>query len=258
MSALTSGYSTKLMQNAVLALLLFACVEKPKDQVQVNEKKPGPESRTEIASPVIQNNCSYANETSTLGIGLIVAPAQFTIFNDLLLTDKFADIGMYNNQAAPGGICPKFFLPDYGIMHFVCVDSTADAYNVLTDSSSVKVMDKTSGAEFTTWENYILTSFGIRRLTGHAGEQLMRNDLKVSPSVESKTLAIPEGFEMFCPMEIRQSWVRVKYDCFYNTDSNPHEGEPCHNFIADCKDPLTGWLKWKEGNKILIDVFLMP
>jgi hypothetical protein len=40
MSALTSGYSTKLMQNAVLALLLFACVEKPKDQVQVDCKDP--------------------------------------------------------------------------------------------------------------------------------------------------------------------------------------------------------------------------
>lgn len=259
MSGATSGYGVRFLQNAVLVLLLFSCMQKAKDEVPPVEKtSTEQQSRAEVASPGIQNNCSYANETSTLGIGLILAPAQFTLFDDSLLTHKFADIDMYNDQEALTQLCPKFFKPDYGIMHFVCVDSTETIYKVLTDSSSFKFMGNVSSAEFTTWENYILNSFGIRRLTDSDGDPALQNDLKMLPSQESKALAIPEGFEMFCPMEMRGSWVKVRYDCFYNRDDNPHEGEPCHNFIQDCKDPLTGWVKWKDESKILIDIFLMP
>jgi hypothetical protein len=82
--------------------------------------------------------------------------------------------------------------------------------------------------------------------------------VRLGPSDGSKVLTIPQGFEMFCPMEIRGDWVKVRYDCFYNDENNPHEGEPCHNFIDECKDPVTGWLKWRNENKILIDIFLMP
>ena len=248
----------RVLQKAVLLLLLFSCVQKTGSEIRVEEAASQQETIRDIPPTGIENKCSYENETSTLGMGLVLAPSGFALYNDSLLTDEFAGIDIYRDQAAFSRICPKFFMPDYGIMHFVCVDSTANAYQILTDFSSVKFIEKDSGAEFTTWENYILRSFGIRRLAENKSAAPVQDDLRVGPSEDSEVLAIPEGFEMFCPMEIRDHWVKVKYDCFYNTDENPHEGEPCYNFIGDCKDPLTGWLKWREGNKVLIDIFLIP
>lgn len=253
-----SRFVMKFLQKGVLLLFLFSCVQQTTSERSDEEEVLPPQSGPAITSENMENKCSYANESSTLGMGLILAPEKFTLYNDSGLTDGFADIDMRTDDEVLIPVCPKFFMPEYGIMYFVGVDSTETAYKILADSSLIKFIGKNSGAEFTTWENYILSSFGIRRLTENEGGAQVQNDLKVSPLEESAVLPVPEGFEMFCPMEIRGSWVKVKYDCFYNTDNNPHEGEPCHNFIDDCQDPLTGWVKWKDGNNLLIDIFLMP
>jgi hypothetical protein len=59
-------------------------------------------------------------------------------------------------------------------------------------------------------------------------------------------------------IDLYKEVTATEYDCFYNDDNNPNEGEPCHNFIDKCKNPLTGWLRWRQENKLLIDIFLMP
>jgi hypothetical protein len=59
-------------------------------------------------------------------------------------------------------------------------------------------------------------------------------------------------------MEMRGDWVKVKYDCFYNDENNKYEGQPCQNFVNQCQNPLIGWIRWKQGNKLLIEIFLMP
>ena len=63
---------------------------------------------------------------------------------------------------------------------------------------------------------------------------------------------------MFCPLEVQGDWVRVRYDCFYNKASNPHEGQPCSEYIAQCKTAPTGWLRWRQDNKLVIDIMLLP
>jgi hypothetical protein len=174
------------------------------------------------------------------------------------LQDAFAAVDLYADDEGHDGICPKFYGPEYGIMHFVCIDSTATAYRVLTDYSSVKYVSKTSGAEFKTWTGYILGSFGIRRLRQEGGLPDAPPPIKREPSESSASLPIPDGLEMFCPMEVRGEWVKVKYDCFYNREQNEHEGEPCYNFIHKCAQPIMGWLRWRDENTLLIDIFLMP
>lgn len=213
----------------------------------------------EVNKPVVHdNNCQYENEVSTLGIGVIIAPTQFDIFNDSILTNKFASRDMYSEDGNKTGICSKFFKPDYGIMHFVCVGKTDNAYKVLINYSEIKYFPKIKKYEFMTWDKYILQSFGIRRLTAETGDISQKLPLRHEPNDNATILTIPKGQEMFCPMEIKGDWVKVKYDCFYNDDNNPNEGEPCHNFIDKCKNPLTGWLRWRQENKLLIDIFLMP
>jgi hypothetical protein len=76
-----------------------------------------------------------------------------------------------------------------------------------------------------------------------------------------KTMAVCcflKNFKVVGPLEVKGEWVKVTYDCFYNDENNAFEGEPCHTYIDKCQNPVVGWLKWKQDNKILIDIFLMP
>jgi hypothetical protein len=203
------------------------------------------------------NNCSFDNQVSSLGIGLIIAPPKFEIYNDSLLSEKIASWDMYDDESKIN-ICSKFFKPDYGIMHFVCISKSEKAYKVLVNFSDIKYLPKTKNYDFKTWDEYISQSFGIRRLTNDNGVISKNYTLRIKPEDNAHSLAIPKGHELFCPMEIKGDWIKVRYDCFYNDKNNSHEGEPCYSYIDKCKNPLTGWLRWRQENQLLIDIFLMP
>jgi hypothetical protein len=204
-----------------------------------------------------ENNCSYENQVSSLGIGLIIVPSKFEIYNDSLLKDKIAIWDMYEDESKIN-VCSKFFKPDYGIMHFVCIGESAQAYRILVNFSDIKYLPKTKNYYFKTWEEYISQSFGISRLTNNAEEISKNHGLRILPNDNADTLLIPEGQELFCPIEIKGDWIKVIYDCFYNDENNSYQGEPCHNYIDKCKNPFTGWLRWRQENQLLIDIFLMP
>ena len=73
-------------------LLIFSCKEN-KGKTEVSDggnpsTKIGPSKHVQKKSI---NNCSDDNKVSTLGIGLIIVPDKFTIYNDSLLTDKLAN-----------------------------------------------------------------------------------------------------------------------------------------------------------------------
>ncbi|HYG39528.1 MAG TPA: hypothetical protein VD908_12950 [Cytophagales bacterium] len=203
------------------------------------------------------HNCSYDNQVSSLGIGLIISPSRFEIYNDSLLNDKIASWDMYKDEGKIN-LCSKLFKPDYGIMHFVCIAKSEKAYKVLVNFSEIKYLPKTKNYDFKTWDEYISQSFGIRRLINNKGDFSKNYSLRIKPNDNADTLVIPKGHELFCPMEIKGDWIKVRYDCFYNDENNSYEGEPCHNYIDKCKNPLTGWLRWRQENQLLIDIFLMP
>lgn len=200
---------------------------------------------------------SYDNDVSSLGSGLILANEKFDLFNDSLLIEKFLTVHPFNGTNIETSIRPKFYSPDYGIIHFVCLDSNDKAYKVLINNSESKFIPK-QNQSYTTWGNYIITSYGIIRRSMDKGGVFAKLPLRNEANDNADTIAIPQEHELFCPMEVKGDWVKVKYDCFYNDEQNEHEGTPCHEYIQLCTNPVAGWLKWREGNKVLIDIFLMP
>jgi hypothetical protein len=212
------------------------------------------------AQKTIETGCSYDNDVATLGIGLIIAPPKLVIYNDSLLAYRSGSYDIYNEDESKINICPKFFEPDYGIMNFVCISSTKKAYRVLVSYSEAKYLPKSKVYLFKSWPDYINESYGVRRKTGEDknGSTAHLQPLRKAPLDNADTLAIPAGYEMFCPVEIKGDWVRVKFDCFYNDDNNKHEGEPCADYIDKCTDPVSGWLKWHNGNKLLIEILTQP
>ncbi len=201
--------------------------------------------------------CSYDNDVSRLGIGLVLVPSKFEIYNDSLLESRLERYDM-DHDSEKINICAKFFKPDYGIMHFVCVDSSKKAYQILINHDKIKYLPKTKAYVFKSWNEYITESYGVRRLSiGEKDSPVAHlQPLRTVPLNTSDTLAIPAGYEMFCPIEVKGDWLKVKYDCFYNDEDNKHEGEPCYNYIDQCKTPVTGWLRWKKKNKLLIDILI--
>ena len=202
-------------------------------------------------------NCSYDNQVSTLGIGLVIVPSKFEIYNDSLLSNKLLSFDMYEDEPKMN-ICPKFFKPDYGIMHFVCIEKTAKFYKVLVNYSDVKYLPKAHNYDFKTWEQYILQSYGLKRISNNGDLVSKSLPLRIEPRENADTLSIPKGYEMFCPIEVKGDWVKVTYDCFYNDVNSLYEGQPCHDYIDKCEKPLIGWLKWKDKNNLKIETFLMP
>lgn len=245
-----------------ILIIFFSCGKKSNNSESRIDTIDNPSLDTFSKEPINKlieqdNNCGYDNQVSSLGIGLIIAPPKFEIYNDSLLNEKFASWDMYEDESKIN-LCSKFFKPDYGIMHFVCIAKSEKAYKVLVNFSDIKYLPKTKKYDFKTWDEYIFQSFGIRRNTNDNRDISNNHPLRKKPEDNADTLVIPKGNELFCPMEIKGDWIKVRYDCLYNDENNPYEDEPCHNYIDKCKNPLTGWLRWRRENQLLIDIFLMP
>lgn len=179
------------------------------------------------------------------------------IYNDSLLQEKYINWD-YNKGLPSKPVCSKYFKPDYGILHFIYLKETPKAYQILIGFDEIKYLPKVKEYVTISWQDYILSSYGIKRLTVEDDKQVTEQAIKKSPSENSESINFPKGLELLCPMEIKGNWVKVQYDCFYNQEENKYEDQPCHDFIYKCKPAQTGWIKWRNKNKILIDIFLMP
>lgn len=200
-----------------------------------------------------EENYSYDNEVINLGIGLIIVADTFELFEDSVLSKSYGSYDVYESDF---NFYTKFYKPDYGILHFVCLKKTNIFYQVLVNYSDTLYVENNSDNTFSNWSNYITQSYGIRRKTSAINKKLQF--LHENSNELADTLSVPGGIEMFCAIKVENDWVKVQYDCFFNDENNPFEGEPCATYINECNSPLTGWLKWKEDNVLSIDISLMP
>ena len=249
----------KCLKLLLLVMVLFACGKKSEpSKIPTDIGTVATETTATAAStsPISHANCAYSNAVASLGIGVISTPEEFTLFNDSLLTEK-AGSWQVHNEKHPVNFCAKFNKPDYGILHFVCLKKTATSFQVLINYDDIRYVANTQDYVFQTWEDYILSGFGVRR---EPDDQRSLNTLPLrrEPGVYADTLTIPKGHELFCPMEVSNDWVKVRYDCFYNDENNKYEGQPCHDYINQCTDPLAGWIRWRDKNTLLVAIFLMP
>ncbi len=205
--------------------------------------------------------CEYSNPTSELGIGLLAyntegdRPFIFEAYNNRDLSDKFCSWEIYDFEV-PWPFCAKFHKPDYGIVQVVVLDSVGPSYKVLVNEKDIKFVPNDTSYTFWPWEEYLKKSHGIRRSIEN--NNFKNQPLKEQPNDSSENVQLPDDkYELFCVIEVKGDWIKVKYDCFYNSSQNPHEGMPCSTYIADCPSSATGWLRWKIGNKIIVDIFLM-
>jgi hypothetical protein len=240
----------------ILAMLFLTLLISCNNEIPNKSTSKSSVDKNSIDSSTIVNllsdECNYENNVNSLGIGLIKAPLEFVLYNDSLLSSIYATI---NIEAEENSInfCPKFYKPDYGILQFVCLEKTSTFFKILINNSEIKFLELSKEYDFVSWKDYILTSYGIRRK-----ETYLNLPLFAKSNENAQVITIPDGYELFCPLEVDGDWVKVKYDCFYNDKNNSFEGETCHQYIDKCKNSVIGWLKWKNENDLLIEIFLIP
>jgi hypothetical protein len=186
---------------------------------------------------------SYENETSTLGIGLVMGIDTMELYNDSLLQNLYVKWDMYQEQPNPT-LYSKFWKPDYGIMHFICLEKNSKYFKVLINYNDIKFFPNTRKYKFENWEEYISSSYGI-------GSNPRDSVMYSEPDKKSSIIKIKGNG--LCALQIRGDWVKV-------ADCNGALDEPCSEILNQKpnKTATKGWLKWKEKNKLLIAICLMP
>jgi len=88
--------------------------------------------------------------------------------------------------------------------------------------------------KFETWEKHILKTFAIEFNKNE-------NPLRRTPNGIIKNVDFSK-IERFSAVEFKGEWLKVNWDTESNPDNDPKKAD-------------FGWIKWKEGEKLLIDWF---
>jgi len=198
-----------------------------------------------------QVNCGFENKVNDLGIGIIECPESLTLYKDSLCQDTLVKGKLDEINLNSYNICGKFSKPDYGILHFVCIDTSSVFYTVLVNSNDIAFIKKQDKYLFKSWYDYLMSVYGLGRnhtAIGDFKKQPVRKDILNS----SDTLTIPKGVELFCPIEIKGDWIKIQYNC------KEIEGQACNERKLHCEVPLIGWIRWRKENEFLIDIYLLP
>jgi hypothetical protein len=235
-----------------ISLILFGCTsnQEPKsDSFNVNAEK--------RVTPL----CGEENDAPTLGIGLVSASTVIELFHDSLLTKRYVRWENDSSETSPMIVCPKYYFPDYSIFHFICLEQTSTYYKVLVNFNQVKYFPKGKEYVFKSWQEYLTNTYRIRRIISPKSLNTYNQHLVTTPSADGFMIKTPDGPESFCVLEVDGDWIKVTYDCSYflkTLEGKQLKGQPCRAYIKQCTNPTTGWLKWRNGNKMLIDLALMP
>ena len=131
---------------------------------------------------------------------------------------------------------PEVLWLDYNYFIFRCKSQTKDAFEVVVNNKTGETLwlKKSKSTIFKTWENYLKGMFMIKRLPSD------HNDIRFNSS-ENAPENIFTGEECFQVRSMKGDWIEIS------------TGESCEEDGSILK---SGWIKWRDGNKLLIEYFL--
>lgn len=253
-------FTGKYLPFFILSLFVFSCgnpnqeaVEHTRDQVdsvlKAEKKTPANETlsaETDNEEPAQAVYCEYNNQVTSLGMGLLLMPGKCKFYNNKALTDLYMEWDLSENYDPPQLACALYYKPDYGIAHYVCLDSTEKYYHILINGNQEKYVPRIYGKIFENWPTYIFGSIGGINLPMNEEEGYY---IHMTPLETADKMAVQVN--AFCPLDVQGDWVKVKLDCYTFDEKS---AEDCHLYIDECKSTPVGWIRWRKGNKILIGI----
>jgi hypothetical protein len=235
---------TKLFLLTPFLLFSNFCANSVEKQVKTNAPLT-PSPITKEASPSVQQEFDTIGNT----IGLIVLNEQnygkedFVHFynEDGSLWYKFTfyyDDSDGKFEYANGDFRPFAFHKDYFVLALKCVGKENGRYEVIVNETTglrkyVKADDPVLRLE--TWEEHILNVFAVTF-------NQVDNPLLDAPSGQVKKVVLSNAEPFFHPIEIKGKWLKVKW----KTSEETKRKEPNHD---------SGWIRWKEGESLLVELF---
>ncbi|MEO8648323.1 MAG: hypothetical protein ABI539_04075 [Acidobacteriota bacterium] len=128
---------------------------------------------------------------------------------------------------------PFAFHPDYFVLALKCVGEDKGRYEVIVNEDTglkkfVKKDDPT--LKFQTWDEHITKAFAV-------SFNREENPLREMPEGKIKVVELPKE-ATFHPVKVQGEWLKVNWEVAKHVD---HAG--------------FGWIKWKENQKLLIELF---
>ena len=193
---------------------------------------------------------SYGQENNPikLGIGIIAITDTYdeskivTVYRDKDFNEKIEDFKLYGQLKR---VWPYYFKPDYGLCSFVCLERTNEYFKILFNDKEEGFLKNDNEKYFKTWESVLINST-VERL------DLKSNPLKLKPGDNQTTISLEyevkvDRLEVIDVIEINgQHWINVRFSKTGKV--------PCDKGTSDCG---TGWIKWKSGDKLLVNILLL-
>lgn len=193
---------------------------------------------------------SYGQEKKPIKLGLGIVAIDDTydeaktvsVFKDKDLKTKIEDFKLYGQLK---NVWPYYFKPDYGLCYFVCLEKTKDYFKVLINDKEEGFLKNDRDKYFKTWESLLINST-VERLDSKA------NPLRSKPNDKADLINLDyepkvDRLEVIDVLEINgEHWINVRFS---------KSGKvPCDKGTPDCGE---GWVKWRTGDKLLVNILLL-
>jgi hypothetical protein len=193
---------------------------------------------------------SFGHSDLPLGVGVISVDFQkspkLMFYQDTIVssTPKVISIGrdkegeyILRNEKQAGWFKPEQFSLEYDIF-IIRVDTVVGSwYRVIVNSEKGTLMwtKKSSEKRFMEWPRFLLNE----TTAIDAGPV----DIKNAPGTGTKTIRPATKKDCFEVLEIRGDWMRIRTNTKLDCDES---GKPIKS----------GWIKWRDHGKLMIEYFL--
>ncbi|MDC6407069.1 MULTISPECIES: hypothetical protein [Maribacter] len=158
---------------------------------------------------------------------------------EFFLDSTISSLSIRNLNTQHKWLNPEVLWLDYHEFTFRCVSKTEDCFEIIVDNETGKSMwlKKSELTLFSTWETYLMRMFGIERLKSNPQK------IRIGPSENSAEIKY-EGTDCFIVKRMKDDWIEIMTPDY------------CDEDYTDSNTPLkSGWIKWRNGNELLINYF---
>jgi hypothetical protein len=134
---------------------------------------------------------------------------------------------------------PEVLWLDYSSFVFRCLEIKDDWLKVMVNNENGETLwlKKSELTIIQDWENYLKEMFGVERLPDQ------QQKIRSLPNDTSKE-TIYQGKDCFQVTSMKGDWIEI------------FTADYCDESYTDSKTRIkSGWIKWRQGNKLLIDYF---
>jgi len=129
---------------------------------------------------------------------------------------------------------------DYSSFVFICKTLTNDWFEVIVNNENGESLwlKKSELAKFSSWETYLLEMFGVARLSDESQK------IRQQPNDSSEEIKY-SGQDCFQVKSMNGDWIEI------------FTADYCDESYTDSKTKIeSGWIKWRQGNKLIIEYYI--